>query len=865
MEPLSLSLGFSTDTSVGTGLPPATFSRDIALPLRIAFQGQASTGPSIELSSTTQSSSTDAASLPVPPPPGGSGPYGLFIPAARGYRSVSDRKIITVRSRSSLPALLPYGISKKISGVSGMSAMDGAVSFVPSNAAYQTFIAGFADEEEEQLSKSSVLWKIVRRAVWHPRGVCAVLVVVSALVVLGLTSSKLSWGQCSFGTQEIDGFTFDIDAAEWICTLSSALVAAWLILGMHTPYLQKVAAFSFFNFMTYESDALADLFVCTGHAHTAFIICMLSLFPSFAASTVAMQWIVQSSLSEVEAAMGGRTHRFAYLLRLLIFLLLLMFAMFAVWALVIGTLPPPALIGVTSWVSLVVLSGWVVLSTKVLNRGRLLAVQAAKDARGRQAEECMYSARTVQSQIIGAAIGSSTRILNFISFGIKQGILWPLPKSFVFGNWVTTVDNITNCLTALYMAGTFSGAWRAASARAAEEAARGKKWRLGRDRWRAHEDLRWHAKVVELSDRGFTLGALLRFYKGLGEDYMEHWDSSMHTTADVVRHAIIPLSAEAGTALATKMMNGVCVRPQKMVTHNWGNRFRDLVAAICADALDEEEYGRISNLLERESFDQLESWLRIANKMDTTYWVCAFSINQHCTICGGNPCEARDTVTDELYPLCSCAVPKKWNETPPLTCFGNSIDCEVNKFDDMMTFLSVSDPKFEQVVAIDEQFDIFSRAWCVAELAAASGMGMRQRLKFYFAEGLEQHEEHLRALKIENMKASRPQDKDEIMRKIQDPEAFDACVQRLLFEELLPEWRDLDAVAQVRRLARIARWQHTARMRQSTGIWRASTVHRTSTLRAKRSARTGTESSATGGIESSTTGGSSLATPAGRI
>ena len=48
------------------------------------------------------------------------------------------------------------------------------------------------------------------------------------------------------------------------------------------------------------------------------------------------------------------------------------------------------------------------------------------------------------------------------------------------------------------------------------------------------------------------------------------------------------------------MMDGCPTRPQKMVTHNWGNRFADLVAAIVADALGDDEFGSIADLLDRD-------------------------------------------------------------------------------------------------------------------------------------------------------------------------------------------------------------------------------------------------------------------------
>ncbi|CAE8619932.1 unnamed protein product [Polarella glacialis] len=98
-------------------------------------------------------------------------------------------------------------------------------------------------------------------------------------------------------------------------------------------------------------------------------------------------------------------------------------------------------------------------------------------------------------------------------------------------------------------------------------------------------DRKWHAKVSELAERGFTLESLLSFYKRLGTDYMLHYKPDVHRTSDVVRQAIIPLSRPTGVAYAVTMMKGACSLPDAIVTHNWGNLFRDLVAGICADAV----------------------------------------------------------------------------------------------------------------------------------------------------------------------------------------------------------------------------------------------------------------------------------------
>merc|ERR1712137_482896 len=100
-------------------------------------------------------------------------------------------------------------------------------------------------------------------------------------------------------------------------------------------------------------------------------------------------------------------------------------------------------------------------------------------------------------------------------------------------------------------------------------------------------------------------------------------------------------------------MAGAPSRPHKLVTHNWSNLFHFLVSAIIADALGEEEYSRIEVLLEHD-IDSVEHLLKLSGGLQRTYWVCAFCVNQHMTICDANPLQVRDTCTQELYPLCGC-------------------------------------------------------------------------------------------------------------------------------------------------------------------------------------------------------------------
>jgi len=178
-------------------------------------------------------------------------------------------------------------------------------------------------------------------------------------------------------------------------------------------------------------------------------------------------------------------------------------------------------------------------------------------------------------------------------------------------------------------------------------------------------------------------------------------------------------------------------------------------------------------------------------------------------ICGGNPAGERDPVTGHLHPVCSCGAPKFFNSTPPL--YGRKgVGCEMNKFHDMMGYLSAHNPSFSQVIAAGATFHLFTRAWCVSELAKADAAGMRQHLKVLNVRALQEHESRLRSLKIEDMQASRPEDIEEILAGIPDKELFNRNLQNLIFEKLLPTWHNLDAQDQSAIVGRVARWQAAA-------------------------------------------------------
>eukprot|EP00928_Gymnodinium_smaydae_P000853 TRINITY_DN10313_c0_g1_i3.p1 TRINITY_DN10313_c0_g1~~TRINITY_DN10313_c0_g1_i3.p1 ORF type:complete len:502 (+),score=64.44 TRINITY_DN10313_c0_g1_i3:33-1508(+) len=333
------------------------------------------------------------------------------------------------------------------------------------------------------------------------------------------------------------------------------------------------------------------------------------------------------------------------------------------------------------------------------------------------------------------------------------------------------------------------------------------------------DEMQWMAVVADLAKRGITVTQLLAFYKQLGGDIMSHFRPDVHTTNDVVRQAIIPKSRDAGSAYVFVASAGDPPQPERMVTHSWGNIFRDLVAAVIADALGETTFGLIANLLV-EDVSVLDRMLKQSGSGNTTYWICAFAVNQHASICGGNPHGDVDSLTGVLHPTCDCGVQKVFNATPPLTACGKSIHCELNKFHDMMGMMAVEVPMFAEVIAVDPPCELFRRAWCVAELVQARCTASPQHLKFQSRDALLRNESSLRGLRVTQMRASRPEDVEEILSHIPDTDAFDCFLQELIFDKhvgLLASWHGMDAAQRMGNVGRLIRWSSADR---TGSVWR---------------------------------------------
>jgi len=274
-----------------------------------------------------------------------------------------------------------------------------------------------------------------------------------------------------------------------------------------------------------------------------------------------------------------------------------------------------------------------------------------------------------------------------------------------------------------------------------------------------------HPKVVELAHRGISVQDLLNFYKKLGSEVFPHYDPEVSTTHDVVRHAIIPLSRDWGSY--AMLVSGDKPRlASKMVTHNWGNRFAHLLAAIFADALGHRTYSDLLEMMVQPGgIERLEQ--KLHTQAQKTYWVCAFSVNQHAGICDSVP--QLDT-HGKPFVVCPCGREKFWK--------GDF--CEMNKFDSMMAYLKRQVPGFAQVIAVDSGFELFTRIWCIAELLQARNSHLPQALKIHSEDYVIMHREDMESMDVRNAQATFAPDRDMILAKVDDIDEFNREVRNLI-------------------------------------------------------------------------------------
>ena len=229
------------------------------------------------------------------------------------------------------------------------------------------------------------------------------------------------------------------------------------------------------------------------------------------------------------------------------------------------------------------------------------------------------------------------------------------------------------------------------------------------------------------------------------------------------------------------------------------------MAAVISDALGESCFNLVAQLLE-DDCDVLAGILARSSRLDDRYWICAFAVNQHMSICHSNPYD-RDPLTTELHPVCNC---KCVNISDP---DGHSAPSEINKFDEMMSHLA-NTGGCRQVIAVDRSFDLFSRAWCVAEIAEGRRLHMSQSLKLASKAIIQQRARSLGKLDVRNMRASSETDKELILNKIKNQRSkniddFNVELQSLIFDPesgLMATWHAMDSLQQMGEVGRLIRW-----------------------------------------------------------
>eukprot|EP00929_Paragymnodinium_shiwhaense_P043129 TRINITY_DN22225_c0_g1_i2.p1 TRINITY_DN22225_c0_g1~~TRINITY_DN22225_c0_g1_i2.p1 ORF type:complete len:779 (+),score=114.59 TRINITY_DN22225_c0_g1_i2:125-2461(+) len=385
-------------------------------------------------------------------------------------------------------------------------------------------------------------------------------------------------------------------------------------------------------------------------------------------------------------------------------------------------------------------------------------------------------------EFLAAAMNFMLLFYGFVLWRFFKGLFWTVVPSICY----------INCVSLLLLSGSFHRLSKMEACSQEAEHLREQRREAAASAYKTCDDPGWQEQVEDMATRAFTLEQLLLFYRRLPE-VMPHFDPVCHTTTDVVRGAIIPDTADIQDAYAKKMMGGQLTWPDVMVTHNWGNLFRDLCAAMVAHALGEPDFEFIAHLLNNFDLDRIEEMLTLED-LQRTYWVCAFCVNQHRSICGSNPQETLDPVTGHRHDVCACGAIKYYNDSEPLRDDGKSVKCEMNKFDDMLSYLAATDPAFGHVVAVDRGFALFSRAWCVAELAAGHKLGVQQTVMVLSRKALEEKRATLASLNIQDMQAARAEDVAEILGNIPDVDAFNQHMRQMLVGKLglLVLWTGMD-------------------------------------------------------------------------
>jgi len=280
-------------------------------------------------------------------------------------------------------------------------------------------------------------------------------------------------------------------------------------------------------------------------------------------------------------------------------------------------------------------------------------------------------------------------------------------------------------------------------------------------------------KVESLAHRSMTLQQIVDFLRDLPHK-MQHYRASETKTVDVVWGVIVPATKSRACSYAD-LVDGCRAMPDSMVSHNWNNIFAHLLASIFACALGIGEWALVLPLMEPDRIHVLEAMLKDCGMLSSRWWLCIFCVNQHISICNATWGGA-DTVTKIPYRPCDCGQAKH----------SDGEECEMNKFDQMIELIQKRQPKYKHVIAADLRLGALERIWVIAEVAKVFELGipfdtllaLRPGVELLYMLGSEDTVSSAFRVDVRKAKASRPEDEELILSKIEDKEEFNRKVQR---------------------------------------------------------------------------------------
>jgi len=239
------------------------------------------------------------------------------------------------------------------------------------------------------------------------------------------------------------------------------------------------------------------------------------------------------------------------------------------------------------------------------------------------------------------------------------------------------------------------------------------------------------------------------------------------------------LGGPFGFAYATIVGNGKPPLANTLVIHHWGSNFVDLVAAVLADALNEQEYSSFADMIHERRFDEIRDL--VAGKLDETYWLSPFALNQHQTFCACVP----DENNAPQIPSCYCCVEKRLEG--PL--------CEARKVQDVFIYLKRANMKLGRetqsrhrlsvFAACDYEFNLMDRLWCLKEIAIAEANKVAFNLVIHSMRSLQRNgHAKIEEIQVESAGASYDGDRTFLVDSIVNTSSFNDKVREMLLFEL---------------------------------------------------------------------------------